>query len=403
MKVTRLALVAALSSSVFTGCASVEKWREAHKRPEPPTFAPATVFTPATVADRVAVDPSLLQRPTSEFRLGPGDQLEIEVMGDIGTRSRATVGPDGKIYFYILPGIDVWGATLPEARDRIVKQLQKFVREEQPVSITLRTVQSQRVWILGRVSRPGIYSMAGPMTLLEAIAEAGGPAPASAGAMTLAAAGALGATGPAGTGAPGAMGSGAAAVPAMMMIGTNTRGASDEAGDLSRAFIIRQGKMVRVDFQRLLREGDMTQNIYLQPDDMIYLPSGKTGNVHVLGAVGMPRAIDYTGRVTLAQAVAQAGGAIRHAYLSNVAIVRGSLTQPQVAIVDFQAIQNGSAPDVVLEAADIVYVPDSPHRVITRYVDLILDTFARTVGVNEGARAAGGNVIPGVSVGVGGL
>jgi protein involved in polysaccharide export with SLBB domain len=377
MKVSRLTFVAVLGGVLLSGCSTLRKWNEARTQPPPPSFAPATVFEPATVADRVTVDPSLLQRPTTDFRLGPGDQLEIEVLGDIATRARTTVGPDGKIYFYILPGIDVWGATLAEARERIVKELQKYVREEQPVSVTLRDVQSQRVWLLGRLARPGVYAMAGPTTLLEAIAEAGGPAPATAGAMTLTPTAAMGATGPAGPSPRGSSAlTGASAVPAMMMIGTNTRGASDEAGDLGRAFIVRQGKMLHVDFQRLLREGDMTQNIYLQPDDMVYLPSGSTGNIHVLGAVGMPKAIDYTGRVTLAQAVAQAGGAIRGAYLTNVAIVRGSLTQPKVATVDFEAIQNGTAPDVVLEAADIVYVPDSPQRVLTRYVDLILNTFA---------------------------
>src|SRR4051812_22086406 len=196
MKVPRLACIFLLvPGCVLSGCASLRKWNEARTRPPPPSFAPTTVFAPATVADRVAVDPSLLQRPTTDFRLGPGDQLEIEVLGDVATRARTTVGPDGKIYFYTLPGIDVWGATVAEARDRIVKELQKYVLEEQPRSVTLRGVQSQRVWVRGRLSRPGVYAMAGPMTLLEAIAEAGGPAPATAGALTLAPTGALGATG----------------------------------------------------------------------------------------------------------------------------------------------------------------------------------------------------------------
>src|SRR4051812_27476043 len=255
MKAHRFAVSAIVGSGLLlSGCTSVQQWREARKKPEPPTFAPTTVFTPTTVADRVTVDSALLQRPTTDFRLGPGDQLEIEVLGDVGTRSRATVGPDGKIYFYILPGIDVWGLTLAEARDRIVREMQRFVREQQPVSITLRSVQSQRIWILGRLNRPGVYPMPGPMTLLEAIAEAGGPSPAAAAGAALAPTGAFGATGAAGTGAPGASSS-ASAVPVMMMIGTNTRGRSDEAGDLSRAFIIRQGKLLRVDFQRLLRDG----------------------------------------------------------------------------------------------------------------------------------------------------
>src|SRR5262245_17763408 len=279
MNAFRLVLPVSLGCLLLSGCASVEQWRDARKKPEPPSFAPSTVFAPTTVADRVAIDPALLQRPTTEFRLGPGDQLDIEVLGDVGTRARTTVGPDGKIYFYILPGIDVWGLTLGEARERVARELQRFVREQQPVSLTLRSVQSQRIWILGRLNRPGIYSMPGPMTLLEAISEAGGPSPSAAGGMALTPAAM---TGPAGAGAPGAaamggMGGGAAgAAPAMMMIGTNSRGSFDEAADLSRAFVLRQGKVLRVDFVRLLREGDMSQNIYLQPDDLVYLPSGTT-------------------------------------------------------------------------------------------------------------------------------
>jgi polysaccharide biosynthesis/export protein len=148
----------------------------------------------------------------------------------------------------------------------------------------------------------------------------------------------------------------------------------------------------------------MTQNIYLQPDDFVYLPSGRVGNVHVLGAVATPRAVDYTNQLTLVQSVAQAGGTLRDAYPSHVAIVRGSLNQPRVAVVDFNAIIRGQAPDVVLEAQDIVYVPHSPYRVLNRYVDLILDTFVRTIGVNEGARAVSDRAIPvGVNVPLGGL
>src|SRR4051812_31327515 len=162
--------------------------------------------------------------------------------------------------------------------------------------------------------------------------------------------------------------------------------------------------MLPVDFQRLLREGDMSQNIYLQPDDFVYLPSGRVGNVHVLGAVNTPRSIDYANRMTLLQSVAQAGGTIKEAFPSQVAIVRGSLSQPQVAVVDFNAIVHGQAPDIALEPQDIVYVPHSPYRVLNRYVDLILETFVRTIGVNEGARAVSDRAIPlGVTVPLGPL
>jgi protein involved in polysaccharide export with SLBB domain len=350
----------------FSGCQHV-------RRPATPAAIPPN-FTSAPAAEAPVVDQALLQRPTFEYKLGPGDVLDIEMLGDVNTQSTTVVGPDGKIYFYLLPGIDVWGLTLPQARQRVVEAMQRYVREQQPVSISLRKSESQRIWILGRLNKPGIYSMAGPMTLLDALSEAGGPAPAGTYSSMNA---------PLGLSA--------------------SRSAADEAADLTRAFVIRQGRMLRVDFNRLLREGDMSQNIYLQADDFVYLPSAKVGNVHVLGAVESPRVVDYTSQLTVTQAVAHAGGSLRRiAHLAQVAIVRGSLTQPQVALVDLNAILAGQAPDVALEPQDIVFVPHTPHRVLTRYVDMILDTFVRTVGVNEGARAVNAQSQIGVTVPLGG-
>ena len=90
------------------------------------------------------------------------------------------------------------------------------------------------------------------------------------------------------------------------------------------------------------------------------------------------------------------------AHLSHVAIVRGSLTEPQVTIVDYGAIIKGKAPDVRLEPGDIVFVPNSPYTTLKRYVNLILNTFTSTVAANEGINAAGGDASVGVAVPVGG-
>jgi polysaccharide biosynthesis/export protein len=365
-RVVVLALVGA--ATLVTGCNSVSR-RSARANVIAPNFVAAQV------AESGTIDPMLLQRPTFDYRLGPGDVVDVEVLGDVNTQSSSVVGPDGKIYFYLLPGIDVWGLSPTQARERIGQEMQKLVREQQPISVTLRKATSQRIWMLGRLNKPGIYSMAGPMTLLDALSEAGGPAPAGAFASM---------TGP--------------------MAVASARGATDEAADLRRAFIIRDGRSLRVDFSRLLREGDMSQNVYLQPNDFVYLPSATIGNVHVLGAVESPRAVDYVNSLTLLQAIAQAGGTLRReAHLSQVAIVRGSLSQPQVAMVDMTAIIAGRAPDIALEPQDIVFVPEGPYRVLTRYVDMILDTFVRTVGVNEGAKAANGQAQLGVTVPLGPL
>jgi protein involved in polysaccharide export with SLBB domain len=365
----RLLLSALAATLLLTGCNSFVARRAKNA---PKTLAPS--FTPQSVSDLPALDPALLQRPNTEYRLGPGDVLEIEIVGDLTTRTRTVVGPDGKVYFNMLPGVDVWGLTIAQARGKMVQEMQRYIREEQPISITLRSAESQKIWVLGRLNKPGAYSLAGPMTLLEAISEAGGPAPAT----TFANRGGAG---------------GAAAM-------TATSAATDEAGDLGRAFVLRNGQLLRVNFERLLRDGDMAHNIYLQPGDFVYLPSATVGAVHVLGAVNNPRAVEFTNRLTLVQAVAQAGGTlIREAFPSQVAVVRGSLNQPKVAIVDMNAILSGNAADIVLEPQDIVYVPHSPYRVLTRYLDTILTTFVRVVGVNEGARAVSDRAAPtGVSV-----
>jgi len=136
-------------------------------------------FASVQVAPNEPLDPALLKQSATTFRLGPGDQVELEVIGEPSTRSTATVGPDGKIYFYLLPGIDVWGLTLPELRERIAAELKKFIREKPAVAATLRVAASERVWVLGRVNTPGIYTLNGPTTLLDAVAQAGGLSAAS--------------------------------------------------------------------------------------------------------------------------------------------------------------------------------------------------------------------------------
>ncbi len=331
-----LALLAA-GTALLSGCGSTPL-------PVARQGIPAPVSAELTALPEQPLDPVLLQPPATVYRLGPGDVLEIEVMGDLVTRTAVTVGPDGKIYYDILPGIDVWGLTLPEARDLIGNGLKKYIREKPAVTVALRTAVSQRVWVLGRLNSPGVYALGQPTSLLDAVAESGG-----------------------------------------LQVNTPAGGAYSESADLSRSFLVRGGHLVPVDFQKLLRDGDLSQNVYLQPDDFIFVPSLRSAQVHVLGAVLQPRSERMSGYLTVVQAIALAGGTVPDACLRNVAILRGSLAQPQIAIVEVNKVLRGKAPDVRLEPGDIVYVPYTPERVLLRYVNLILDTFVRTVGVNEGA------------------
>jgi protein involved in polysaccharide export with SLBB domain len=309
----------------------------------PAAAAPAGNFTDLPVIERIP--PAWLEPSRDPFRLGVGDKLEIEILEVAGTRQVCTVMPDGLIYFNLLHGQKIEGLTLGESRALLESELTTFYRTPQ-IGLILRGIASQRVWVMGRVNTPGLYPLTQPTTVVEAIARAGG------------------------------------------LFSSRFSGTTEELADLRHSFFVRDGRFVPVDFSRLLREGDMSQNIYLRNGDYIFLPSALSKQIYVLGAVNAPRAIGFMDQVTLLSAIANARDLRPDALADRVLIVRGSLTKPRVAVVDYSAILHGRAPDVVLEPSDIVWVPDSAWYDLKEYAKLIVGTFVRTVAANEGARAA---------------
>ena len=110
---------------------------------------------------------------TEPFRLGPGDRVDLEVLGRAGSRGSTFVCPDGKIYYDLLPGVDVWGVTLAESKEVLERELAKYNTGPQ-LSVILTAVESKRVWVVGRLNKSGVYPINGPTTIIEAIARAGG-------------------------------------------------------------------------------------------------------------------------------------------------------------------------------------------------------------------------------------
>jgi polysaccharide biosynthesis/export protein len=313
------------------------------KAARPPWLEVVTnAFAPVELTNRIA--PEWLVPSTNLYRLGPGDVIEIELFDeDQVSRSTAVLGPDGKIYYSILPGTMVWGMTLNETRQTLESGLTKYRISAPDITVNLKSVASKTAWVLGNVQTPGVYLLNTPRTVLEAITLAGG----------------------------------VLAVP----------GAPDGIVDLKRSFLMRDGKLLPVDIDGLLRNGDLTQNVYLEPDDFLYLRSGITRNIYVLGAVASPMVVSYTDQMTLMAAIATTGGTVPFAHLSQVAIVRGSLTSPQIAVVDFKAITRGKAADINLEPGDIVHVPSVPWKRAAMLVEGILNQFVRSIAVNEGYRS----------------
>ena len=305
-----------------------------------------------------AIDPVWLNPTTNEFRLGPGDRVDVELLGASQGSQPALVGPDGKIYFDLLPGVPVWGLTLTQARDLLESNLVQYYKNPR-VSVTLREVRSARVWVLGRLNTPGIYPLETPMTIIDAITRAGG------------------------------------------LYSAQFTGTTEELADLQHSFLLRHGRFMPVNFKQLTHEGDLSQNIYLEPDDFIFLPSALSSEIYVIGAVNSPRPVSFKDLVTLSSAIANAHGAQPDAYLSEIVIIRGSLTDPHYAVVNFLDILKGRAPEVSLQPHDIVYVPNQPLGMFQNTIKSVVDMFVRTVAANEGIHAGGSSSKVGVGVNVG--
>jgi polysaccharide export outer membrane protein len=308
-----------------------------------------------------SLDRSLVQTPLGPYRVGPGDELEIEVAELAETRARTRVMPDGVIHYNVAPGIPVQGMTIAEISAALSKALaDDYVNPV--VSVNVAKADSQRFWILGQVRQPGAYPIARPTTLIAALSAGGG----------------------------------------LLSNATIGEVANPEAADLERAILIRDGALVPVNFERLVREGDMSQNVYVKGGDYIFVPSIAPRSVYVLGHVVRPGPVFFEKGTSLVTAVASAGGPQPDAIVTKALIMRGGTLQPEVATVNLRAVMRGQEPDLRLEGGDIVWVPRSPWTKLERYLEAVLITAAQAVAVQEGLGALGSTGAAGVTIIAGG-
>jgi len=128
--------------------------------------------TPSDAADKKPRP----QAPTAsdEYRLGPGDKLRIEVYKDAQLSQSVQVRPDGKITLPLAGDIDASGKTPLELRDTVGKALKEYMTNP-VVTVIVVEASAATAYVIGEVARPGAVNLQqGPLTVLQAIALAGG-------------------------------------------------------------------------------------------------------------------------------------------------------------------------------------------------------------------------------------
>jgi polysaccharide export outer membrane protein len=295
----------------------------------PPLRAPAPVEPAAAAAERAV----LCQEPElGELTLQPGDEIALDVLGeDSLSLDSATVLPDGNVG---LPLVGVWsarGKTLPQLQAELGEALGQWLRKPR-VSVRPVRMASRRFTVVGMVNEPGSFPLDRPLRLLEAVALAGG-----------------------------------------IRQGLY-RSSTVSLANFAHAYLARDGRALPVSFSRLFRRGDLSHDVYVQPGDVIHIPSSLDAEIFVLGEVVNPRAYSFRTSATLVQVLTHAGGLTTEALGSEVRLVRGGLGEPAAYVIDVDAILSGEAADVDMAPGDIVFVPQTALASWNEVVRQILPT-----------------------------
>ncbi|MFA6716663.1 MAG: SLBB domain-containing protein [Victivallaceae bacterium] len=286
------------------------------------------------------------------YRIAGGDVFNFSVYDNLELQEKGlTVTPDGYVSISLTGPVNIGGLTITEATKKIEKALSLYIRNPK-ISLAPIQIQSASFTILGKVNRPNRYPLSQNTRLTDAIALAGG-----------------------------------------FVMGLFD-GDSVEIANLNDAYIMREGKILPVDFVKALYEGNMLNNIPLMNGDYIYVPSNLNTSVYVMGEVNNPSSIGYKKDLTLLQALTYARGlTVEHSEM--VLIIRGGVVNPKVYKVNIDNILDGDGFDFTLNPNDVVYVPKGG---LSQYNDMIrkivptiaaLNLLAGTFG-NSGSVAVGG-------------
>jgi polysaccharide export outer membrane protein len=127
----------------------------------------------ARKAKAKAAQPAAAQR--EGYKIGSGDVLDILVWKEPDASiAGMVVRADGKVTLPFLKDIQVAGFTPSDLEQKIKLDLSKYIQDAE-VTVLVKNVVSEKVYVLGAVRKAGPLVMTGPITALQAIAEAGGP------------------------------------------------------------------------------------------------------------------------------------------------------------------------------------------------------------------------------------
>ncbi|OOE97476.1 sugar transporter [Salinivibrio sp. MA351] len=206
----------------------------------------------------------------SDYQIGPGDTLDIQVFGKENQQYDLTVKRDGNIHFPKYGPMQVAGETFGKVREQIKAMFEQRVIGVD-VTVDIGAMRTMQVYLAGDVKQPGAYTVNGLTTVTQALLASGG---------------------------------------------------IKTSGSLRDIQLKRNGKVIEtLDLYDLLLAGDSSNDVRLLKGDTLFVPA-RGAQVAIEGEVLRPALYELNGPTTLASAINMAGGALPEGYLSSVSVKR---------------------------------------------------------------------------------
>jgi len=248
---------------------------------------------------------------SADYRVGPGDVLDVAVLGNADLTRTATVQPTGSITFPLLNEVPVAGLTVSEIQRRLTALLIKDFLVDPHVEVKVKEFQSQFVIVLGEVNTPGRKVLRGGSRLVDVLVEAGGFTPRASGEIVI----------------------------------TRTEGSFEGGSKILRMRL--GGTFSAQDYVGL--------ELALRNGDVITAPARQY--VTVEGEVQRPGRYAIEGDLTVTGAISTAGGLTRFGS-SDVKLRRIEAGTGKVTItkVDLKDVRKGKNPDPPVAPNDVITV-----------------------------------------------
>src|SRR5476651_46569 len=125
-----------------------------------------------SVAGTQAADTSVL----SGYKLQPGDVLQVVVWKETDLQSDVLIRPDGGISFALAGDVQAAGRTTDELRAELELRVRKLVPDA-VVTVQVKAASGNRIFVIGKVNRPGDFALIRPIDVMQALSLAGGATP----------------------------------------------------------------------------------------------------------------------------------------------------------------------------------------------------------------------------------